>query len=64
MKTSDKEFNKLLKKYSAKKLIDMHIMSEINLTSKQLDKVIKLKNGEVYGKRSIWVFMPKPSWER
>ncbi len=53
MKTSDSEFNKLLKKYGAKKVIDMHIMSEINLTSKQLDKAIKLKNGEVYGKRSV-----------
>ena len=53
MKTSDKEFNKLLKKYDPKKLINMHIMSEINLISKQLDKIIKLKNGEIYGKRSI-----------
>ena len=44
MKTSEKEFNKLLKRYNAKKIIQMHIMSEINLTSKQLDKLIELKN--------------------
>lgn len=44
MKTSEKEFKKLLKNYSAKKIIQMHVMSEINLTSKQLDKLIELKN--------------------
>lgn len=44
IKTRDREFKKLLKNYSAKKIIEMHVMSEINLTSKQLDKVIELKN--------------------
>lgn len=44
IKTKDREFKKLLKEYSAKKVIQMHIMSKINLTSKQLDKAIELKN--------------------
>lgn len=44
IKTKDSEFKKLLKKHSAKKIIQMHILSQINLTSKQLDEVIKLKN--------------------
>lgn len=45
MKTTDKEFKKLLKLYTPKKIIDMHCNLKIDLTSKQLDKVIKLKNG-------------------
>lgn len=48
IKTSDKEFKKLLKRYSPKKIIYMHTNWKINLTSKQLDKVIELKrNGEM-----------------
>ena len=44
MKTTDKEFKKLLKKYSARDVIRLHCDSKINLTSKQLDMVIDLKN--------------------
>ena len=44
MKTTDREFKKLLKNYKPKAIIQKHIMSEINLTSKQLDKVLELKN--------------------
>lgn len=44
IKMKDKDFKKLMDEHSAKKIIQMHIMSEINLTSKQLDKVIELKN--------------------
>ena len=44
MKTTDRELKKLLKKFSAKKIIYMHTDREINLTSKQLDKLIELKN--------------------
>lgn len=44
IKTTEREFKKLLKNNSAKKIIQMHIMSDINLTSKQLDKLIELKN--------------------
>lgn len=43
IKTSEREFKKLLKQYSPKKIIYMHIERKINLTSKQLDKVIELK---------------------
>lgn len=43
-KTNEREFKILLKNNTPKKIIQMHIMSEINLTSKQLDKVIELKN--------------------
>lgn len=46
IKTKDKEVKKLLKQYSAKKIIYMHIMREINLTSKQLDMLIEMKNKE------------------
>ena len=46
MKTSEKEFKELLKKYSARDIIRLHCESRINLTSKQLDKVIELKNKE------------------
>ena len=38
------EYKKLIKKYTPKKLIYMHIDSKINLTSRQLDEVIALKN--------------------
>lgn len=42
MKNSD--FKKISKKYTAKELIYMHIRNEINLSSKQIDELIKLKN--------------------
>ena len=44
MKTTDKELKKLLKKFSARDIIRLHCDSKINLTSKQLDIVIDLKN--------------------
>ena len=40
----DKELKKLLKKYSAKKIINMYCNRKINLSNKQLDRLIKLKN--------------------
>ena len=47
VKMKDREFKKLLKEHSAKEIIYMHTDSKINLTSKQLDKVIELKNKAV-----------------
>ena len=44
MKVTEKEFKKLLKKYSAKKIIYKHTDRVINLTSKQIDMLIELKN--------------------
>lgn len=44
IKMKDKDFKKLMDEYSANKIIQMHVMSEINLTSKQLDEVINTKN--------------------
>lgn len=44
IKMKDKEFKKLKDEYSANKIIQMHIESKINLTSKQLDEVINTKN--------------------
>ena len=44
IKMKDKDFKKLMEEHSAKKIIQMHVMSEINLTSKQLDEVINTKN--------------------
>lgn len=38
------EYKKLLKSKTPKKIIYMHVASKINLTSKQLDEVIALKN--------------------
>lgn len=48
IKTKDKEVKKLLKQHSAKKIIYMHCMREINLTSKQLDMLIEMKNKAGY----------------
>lgn len=39
-----KEFNKLLKEKTPKEIIYMYTMWKINLTDKQLDYVIDLKN--------------------
>lgn len=47
MKTTDKEYKKLLKQYSPKKIINMYIMGKIDLKSKQIDELIELKNKEV-----------------
>lgn len=44
-----KDFNRLLKKENAKRIIYMHCDSKITLTEAQLNKVIDLKNNE--GKR-------------
>lgn len=44
MKTTDEEFNKLLEKFTPKEIIRLHCESKINLTAKQLEKIIKLKN--------------------
>ena len=44
IKTTEKQFKKLLKQCGAKKVIYMHCMRKINLTSKQLDEAIELKN--------------------
>lgn len=41
------EFEKLLKEKTPKQIIRMHCNWVINLTNKQLDKVIELKNGDV-----------------
>jgi hypothetical protein len=38
------EYKKLLKNDTPKHIIHLHILSKINLTSKQLDEVIALKN--------------------
>lgn len=46
-KMNEREFKKLLKAESPKKIIYMHTNGNINLTSKQLDKVIELKR-ELY----------------
>lgn len=43
-KMSERNFKRLLKQYSPKKIIKMFTMLEINLYSKQLDTVIELKN--------------------
>ena len=47
-KTKDREVKKLLKQYSAKKIIYMHTERKINLTSKQLDMLIEMKNKAGY----------------
>ena len=39
-----KEFNELLKTTDLQKIIQMHYSLKISLTSKQLDKVLNLKN--------------------
>lgn len=39
-----KDFKKLLKNDTPKHIIYLHTLSKINLTSKQLDEVIALKN--------------------
>lgn len=39
-----KLFERMLKKFTPKELIFMHTISEIYLTSSQLDKVLELKN--------------------
>ena len=44
MKLTEKEFKKLLKKFSARDIIRLHCDSRINLTSKQIDMLIELKN--------------------
>ena len=45
-KLTDKELTKLLKTEKPKKIIDMHMMSIIKLSDKQLSRVIEAKNKE------------------
>ncbi len=45
-KLTDKELTKLLKTEKPKKMIDMHMMSIIKLSDKQLSRVIEAKNKE------------------
>lgn len=40
-KCTEKEFKRLIKKYKPKQVIYQHVMWKINLTSKQLDYLIK-----------------------
>lgn len=47
MKLTKGELNKLLKSYTPKKIISMYINNVIDLYSKDLDMLIKLKNKEV-----------------
>lgn len=41
---SEWHFRRLFNKEDPRKIIQMHIVEEINLTSKQLDEVLKKKN--------------------
>ncbi len=41
---TDKDFKKIIKEYEPKEIIRKHCNSEITLSSKQLDKVLDLKN--------------------
>ena len=43
MRISDEELDELLKKKTPKEIINLHCNLKINLKSKQLDKVLKLK---------------------
>ena len=54
-----KEFNKLLKKYEPKKIIYLYTTSQINLTSKQLSKIIELKNQKIERKNKTKVNLVK-----
>ena len=42
---SDKELKKLLKEYTPKEIIYQYTMYKINLSSKQIQLLIKLKDG-------------------
>lgn len=46
MKTSEREFKRILKNYNKdyKKIIYLYIVGKFNLTSKQIDYCIKMKN--------------------
>jgi hypothetical protein len=47
MRISNEELDELLCNYSANRIIGMHCNLKINLTGKQLTKVLKIKNGGV-----------------
>lgn len=50
-----KEFKKLLKEKEPKRIIGMYCHLQISLTSRQVDRVLKLKNkkeGELWKKKS------------
>lgn len=47
MRVTNEKLNELLNDYSANKVIGMHCNLKINLTDKQLTKVLKIKNGGV-----------------
>ena len=44
MKMKDKKLKKLLDKYSPQEIIDLHCNSKIDLTSKQLDRIIEIRD--------------------
>ena len=44
---TNKNFKKIKKEFTPKQIIYRHCHNLIFLTSKQLDEIIKLKNGEV-----------------
>lgn len=54
-KITDYRLNQMLKMYDARTIIFLHSIGKITLTSKQLDKIIKLKNmkGNKNGKRKV-----------
>ena len=47
MRITNEKLEELLNNYSAVKIIGMHCNLKINLTDKQLTKVLKIKNGGV-----------------
>lgn len=47
MRITNEKLNEMLNDYSASKIIGMHCNLKINLTDKQLTKVLKIKNGGV-----------------
>ena len=47
MRITNDRLNEMLNDYSASKIIGMHCNLKINLTDKQLTKVLKIKNGGV-----------------
>ena len=47
MRISDTELDELLEKKSARRVIGLHCSIKINLTGKQLTRVLKIKNGGV-----------------
>ena len=44
MKLSEKEYEKLKKKFDPQKIINLHCNNKITLTMKQLDELIKIRD--------------------